>query len=324
MLDVLTIGSATVDHFLTIGQSFSSIKAGDKVLVTHQETHSGGGATNAAAALARLGLKVKTLTKLGNDHDAEFILRELRQYGVENICMNRSKHHTDSATLISSQKDKNRVILVFKEASRDLSVSDCNLTAPNTQWIYLGSLMGKSFLAAKKIVQNAKKKNIYILFNPSLYLAQKGKSYLKSILSATTILVLNKEEAQAVLGTKNPNRVFLLQQLQKLGPPRVIITDGKKRMYALQRKGQEKIMYSLLPPHVKIVDTAGAGDAFTAGFLAGMIKKYSFEDSLRLGQVNASSVIQHIGCKNKLLTEKEARKLMGKFKIRVTRTTLRR
>lgn len=320
MLDVLTIGSATVDHFLTIEQSFSSMKAGDKILVTHQETHSGGGATNAAAALAKLGLKVKTLTKLGNDHDAEFILRELKQYGVENLCSKRSKHHTDSATLISSRQDKNRVIFVFKEASRDLSLADCEITTLNTKWIYLGSLMGKSLGVAKKIVQEAKRKNISILFNPSLYLAQKGKGYLKQILSATTILVLNKEEAQALLGTRNKEMILLLQNLQKTGPQIVIITDGKKRMYALDGK----TMYSLLPPTVRIVDTAGAGDAFTAGFLAGMIKKYSFEDSLRLGQVNASSVIQHIGCKNKLLTEEEARKLMGKFKIRVTRTTLRR
>lgn len=314
-LDVLTIGSATVDHFLTIEQSFSSINPGDKILVTRQETHSGGGATNAAAALAKLGLKVKTLTKLGNDHDAEFILRELKQYGVESICQKRSKHHTDSATLISSQKDKNRVIFVFKEASRDLSLADCEIAALNTQWIYLGSLMGKSFSAAQSIVQRAKQQNISILFNPSLYLAQKGKNYLKSILRATTILVLNKEEAQAVLKTKIENFPFLLQQLQKTGPNIVVITDGRKKLYSLS----DKTISSLFPPPVKIVDTAGAGDAFTAGFLAGMIKKYSFDDALRLGQVNASAVIQQIGCKNRLLTEKEGRTMMREYGIKVTK-----
>ncbi len=312
MLDVLTIGSATVDHFLTINQSFSSLKPGDKILVTNSETHSGGGATNAAAALAKLGMQVKTLTKLGDDHDAEFILQELGQYGVENICAKRSRHHTDTAALISSTKDKNRIIFVFKEASRDLAVSDCPFQL-NTRWIYLGSLMGKSFQVAKNMAQQAKKKKISLLFNPSLYLAQQGKQYLKPILENTAILVLNKEEAQTLLGTNKSNPQFLLRPLQQTGPKIVVVTDGKRQLVAIK----EKTIYSLFPPHVKIVDTAGAGDAFTAGLLAGIIKKYSFEDALRLGQVNASAVIQQIGCKNKLLTEKEAQGRMRKYGIPV-------
>ncbi|MEK6950587.1 MAG: carbohydrate kinase family protein [Nanoarchaeota archaeon] len=324
MLDVLTIGSATVDHFLTISQSFSSLKPGDKILVTHSETHSGGGATNAAAALAKLGLKVKMLAKLGDDHDAKFILQELKQYGVENICRRKSRHHTDTATLISSTKDKNRIIFVFKEASRDLALTDVKAMAFkatfNAKWIYLGSLMGKSFQVAKKIAQQAKKKSRSILFNPSQYLAQKGKQYLKPILENTVILVLNKEEAQAVLGTQATDLKFLLRELQKTGPGMVIITDGRKRLYALR----DKTLYSLLPPHVKIVDTAGAGDAFTAGFLGGMIKQYAFEDALRLGQANASSVIQHHGCKQGLLTEREAGSIMKKWGIKVKKSLVQR
>ena len=53
------------------------------------------------------------------------------------------------------------------------------------------------------------------------------------------------------------------------------------------------------------MQTAGAGDAFTAGFLAGIIKKNNFTDALRLGQANSTSIIQHIGAKGKLLNEKE-------------------
>ncbi|HLC52345.1 MAG TPA: hypothetical protein VJI98_03835, partial [Candidatus Nanoarchaeia archaeon] len=54
-----------------------------------------------------------------------------------------------------------------------------------------------------------------------------------------------------------------------------------------------------------------------SGFLAGIIKKYSFEDALRLGQVNSSSVIQYVGTKNKLLTEKEAKEAIRKHRIKV-------
>ena len=165
---------------------------------------------------------------------------------------------------------------------------------------------------ARKIAESAKKRRINILFNPSLYLAKKGRKYLKPILEAASILVLNKEEAQELLKMKASEQKLLLE-LHELGPRTVIITNGAKTLYAYDNH----IIYSLNPPKVKVVQTAGAGDAFTAGFLAGIIKKYNFTDALRLGQANSTSIIQHIGAKGKLLNEHEAKLLMNKLKIRV-------
>lgn len=313
--DVLCIGSATVDTFLTVEQPFSSLKVGDKVLVKSVDKRSGGGATNSAAALAKLGLKVKTATKVGNDEDGNFILRELKEYEIENICSVRSKQQTDLATIISSTKEKDRIILVHKGASTDLSSKDIQASKLNCSWIYLATLTGKSLSVAYYLAKIVKKKNIKLLFNPSLYLAQKGKKQLSTLLQNTAVLVLNKEEAQALLKTFSSSFELLLKELQKCGPRIVIITDGRRGLYALQKN----IVYSLTKtPDVKIVHTAGAGDAFTSGFLAGLIKNYPFEDALRLGQVNASSVIQHVGAKAGQLTEKEARTMMKKYKIQIT------
>jgi len=339
--EVLCIGSATLDNFLTIDESLKSVKLGDKVLVRSMEKHSGGGATNSAAALAKLGLKVRMLTKLGNDHDAEFILKEMKMYRVKNICLHHSKKNTDFSTIISSTKERDRIIYVHKGASLDLNVTDYKKSQLRTKWIYLATLMGKSFQTGKEIAKYAKKKKVNLLFNPSLYLAEKGKTYLKPILQAANILVLNKEEAEALLkikdrlGKVNKSKKAnsssklksskaklsskLLLGLHQLGPEMVIITNGKKKMVAYHNK----TIYSLIPPDIKVTGTAGAGDSFTAGFLAGIIKKYSFANALRLGLVNSLSVIQHLGTKDKLLTEKEAKKLMGKYKIKVSKKVLR-
>src|SRR3989344_4633088 len=135
MTDVITIGSATVDHFMMIDQSFSSIKAGDKILITNAHTYSGGSASNAAAALSMLGLNVKMLAKLGEDHDAEFIVQEMKRYQVKNICMHRSKHHTDFSTIMSSTKEKDRIIYTFKEASRNLEHNDFRKQDLDASWL---------------------------------------------------------------------------------------------------------------------------------------------------------------------------------------------
>jgi len=313
---VLCVGSATVDTFLTIEQPFSSLKLGDKALVKAVDKHSGGGATNSASALVKLGLKVKTATMVGDDEDGNLILKELKAAGIENICSKKSKRQTDLATIISSTKEKDRIILVHKGASTDLTIKDLQNSKLNPSWIYLATLTGKSQAVAYEIARIAKQKNIQLLFNPSLYLAHQGKKHLSSILQHTSILVLNKEEAQALLKTSSTNFEHLLKELQKCGPRIVIVTDGRRGLYALQ----QNIMYSLTKtPDVKIVHTAGAGDAFTSGFLAGLIKKYSFEDALRLGQANASSVIQQVGAKSGQLTEAEAKMMMKRYNIPITK-----
>ena len=53
-------------------------------------------------------------------------------------------------------------------------------------------------------------------------------------------------------------------------------------------------------PIERLVDTTGAGDLFAAGFLAGQAKGKSLEDSLRLGAMAASEVIQHYGARPEL------------------------
>jgi len=309
--DVLCVGSATVDNFLTTGQSLQKIKLGDKVLVNISERHSGGGATNSAAALSKFGLRVKMLTKLGDDFDANFIIKDMKNYRIKNICKNKSRKKTDSATIISSKKEKDRVIYVQKGASRGLSINDYKRSQLNVKWVYLASLMGKSFSVANDIANYCKRKKINLLFNPSLYLASKGKNYLKKVLLVTEILVLNKKEAQALL-KKEGSIKKMLMALSKLGPKTVVITNGSKRLYALH----ENKFYSLIPPNVRVIHTAGAGDAFTAGFLAGIIKGYSFDKALCLGQANSSSVIQNVGTKNKLLNEKESLKVIKRYRLR--------
>ncbi len=314
--DVLCVGSATLDQFLTIEQPLSKVKLGDKVLVKSLETHSGGGATNSAAALSKLGLKVKILTKLGIDHAADFILKELKQYRIKNLCRHLSHKQTDQSVILHSIQEKDRIILVHKGASEDLSEDDYSKLFLRVKWIYLASLLGKSFQTAQEIAVYAQKKKINLLFNPSLYLAQKGKKVLKLVLNASTLLVLNLEEAQALLKTKSVNPKKLLINLNHCGPKTVVITNAEKKIYGFHQNQ----FYLVLPPKVKMVHTAGAGDAFTSGLLAGIIKEYSFEDALRVGLVNAAAVIQGIGTKNHLLTEKEALTQIKKYKIKIIKT----
>jgi ribokinase len=319
--DVLCIGSATVDSFLEVDTPFQKVRLGDKILVNSIIKHSGGGAINSAFTLAKIGLKVKVLTKLGNDHDAEFIHKKLSQHQIKNICKSASKNPTDASSIIDYSANKDRIIYNHKGASQDLNERDYSFTDLNCRWIYLATLMGDSFETAKKIAEKCKNKNIPLLFNPSLYLAQKGETYLRPVLKATKILVLNLEEAQALTKIKSKDFRALLVELRKLGPETIVITNGAKKMYALH----QYVIYSVTPPDVKVVHTAGAGDAFTAGLLGALLNEERednnnhnyFETALKIGQAQATSVIQDKGVAHKLLNQKEALELARKLAIKV-------
>jgi len=118
--------------------------------------------------------------------------------------------------------------------------------------------------------------------------------------------------------TKKDKIEDALKALQKLVKT-VIITDGKNNANAYDGK----YIYTLIPNKIKIIETTGAGDAFACTFLSGMLKKNDIEFALKLANTNAESVIQHHGAKNKLLTYKEALRIMKKQPTKVTKKILR-
>ena len=80
----------------------------------------------------------------------------------------------------------------------------------------------------------ASKNNIKILFNPSNYLCEKGKGYLKKILENTKILILNKEEAELLVG--HGEIAEIISALKELGPDIVMVTDEENPAFGQDDK----------------------------------------------------------------------------------------
>ena len=85
MIDTIAIihsGRVERMSMLNADSSFLLLEEGRKIEAEEVSTHTGGGAVNAAVAMARLGMDVAVLAKLGADARAETILRRLEQEGV--------------------------------------------------------------------------------------------------------------------------------------------------------------------------------------------------------------------------------------------------
>ncbi len=302
MVDVITIGSAVVDHIMVVDRRYSEIALGEKVIVKERLAFTGGGATNAAVALSKFGLNVKVITKLGHDPDAAFIRHELATHKIPLIAKTPSRMPTSASAIIVFTADKERIIYGYKGASNDLRADDVPFRLlRRARWVYLASLMGTAYATGKKIARYCADHSIPLLFNASQYLAKKGARQLHHFLRAATILVLNKKEAQLLLETSEEDTMILLKRLHALGPRLVIITNGAKAVYALH--GEKGI--TVRPKKTKVVDTAGAGDAFAATLLGSLVKKNDVHTALKMAVCNAQSVIKEHGAKNGLLTYRQ-------------------
>ena len=322
MYDVITVGSNTVDVFAKTRFSelikifkpegetdLLAYPTGAKILVEELNFTTGGGGTNTAVALSRLGHKVAYLGKLGDDENANFIINHLKKEKID-LIVSKGKG-CSGYSLILDSLEHDRTILAFKGQNDKFKFSEVKNKKLKTKWFYFSSMMDESFKTLEKLSFFAKKNNIKVAFNASSYLAEKGKSYLRNLLGNVEILVLNKEEAGLIVGLGDIES--MLKELTQLGPKIAVITNGKKGVFAFDGK----YFYSGKTNNIKVVETTGAGDAFASSFLSGIIKKGDVKFAIKLGMTNAESVISHHGAKEKLLNYKEIMKVLKKRLIKV-------
>jgi ribokinase len=308
MYDVITVGSGTIDAFVDTGKKlFQNSKGGhvkvpfgSKVLVEKLNIDTGGGGTNCAVSLSRLGLKVAWIGKIGSGANSERVISQMKKEKVDTSLVRKEKGGRTGFSVILDAKGHDRTILVYKGSNDDLGWNEIQKSKVKAKWLYCTSMVGKSFRTLEKLVSYARKNKIKVAFNPSSYLAKKGPKYLSKMIKNTNLLVMNNEEAGYLAKSKNIKKC--LKKLCSMGPEIVVVTEGAKGCHAYDGKK----VYFIKPHNLKVVEATGAGDSFASAFLAGMIKKNDINFALKLGLANAESVITHFGAKNKLLTWKEA------------------
>jgi sugar/nucleoside kinase (ribokinase family) len=135
---------------------------------------------------------------------------------------------------------------------------------------------------------------------------------IRATLPAIDTLIVNLQEAEIILGTtlqKEKSVTTIIHKLLKLGPDEVVITDAAAGAYA----GNIDDVYHLASFPIKVVSKTGAGDAFSAGYLAAKIHGHSPAVALQWGIGASSSVIQQIGAQAGLPDAKALQAIIKKY-----------
>jgi len=326
MYDVITVGSNTIDVFAYtertrsilikgIGDetTYISYPAGSKLLIDELDFYIGGGGTNTAAGLKKMGLSVGYIGRLGNDDNGQKILEYLEDESIDFLgCKSDDPDEKNGYSIVLDSIEKQRTILAYKGANNLLRLDDIDLKSCDTKWFYLCSMVGDSFDVLKGLASYSIKNSIKYLFNPSNYLAEKGPEYLSEVLRHAYILVCNYEEAKLL--AQGSDIKGILKKIKSYGPKIVVITGGSKPVYCIDI---DDIIYQVNPLDVRIAEVTGAGDSFGSAFLASYIKETDTSIALKVAIANASSVLQYKGAKRKLLDYSEAKRIISEKSISV-------
>lgn len=304
MARIVSIGAALQDVYLIDHDDFGTnsrgffnqIELGAKVDIDKIKFSTGGGATNAATTFARYGHESIFMGCIANDPAGQAILNSLDDEGIDSSYITYLNRYQTGYSVILLAPSGERTILTCRGASAHfdaLSPDDLETACPD--WLYVTTFRGEMDIL-DRFFTKAKSLGIKIMFNPGSLELDHLRKFL-GLLSDVDILILNKNEAQKVVEGK-----LLTELVSKLKNyvPNVIITDGNQG--AIASNGKE-IYRAGLYEDVKIKDSTGAGDAFGSGFLAAYADGKSFTDSLIFASANSTSVVQHIGSKDGILTK---------------------
>ncbi len=308
MFNILTIGDAVIDTNVFLDDATLECEHGEqncqlclnyyasKIPLSNSWQALGGNAANVAMATAKLGLTSAILTSVGDDANGKMIADELEKQFV----------NTDFLTLDKKTKTRYSVILNFKNERTILSYHekrnyDLPENFPQADWIYYTSLSeGYEPLQEKLIEFLNKYKSTRLAYNPGSIQLQ-NLDLVKEVLAHTDILIVNLEEAEKITGTKEKNVSVLIHNLLTLGAKEVAITNGSEGAWG----GNANNVWHTDTFPVQVISKTGAGDAFSAAYLAARFYDHDIPSAITWGIANSCTAISSSGPEKNILNKKD-------------------
>jgi ribokinase len=321
----MSIGGATYDLFVRLSHDevhpvesspVFTLPLGEKIRVQEVIETCGGGAGNTSVGLSRLGCSAHIATIVGSDQWGEKLLENFCTEGVSTESITVVEHETTSFSIILSASSGERVILY--EPGTNAHLHDANFDraqAAQVDWVILNHIQEQACVIQDDLVTILAAPEPRLTWNPGGCQIDAGprERNNRELLRHTDLLVLNKEEVLRF--TQRNDLLDAMKTLLDLGVHCVCVTDGSRGTIA---SDGTQLYRCPVCPDVKVVDTTGAGDAFTTGITWALLARHDLPTALRAGTINSGSVVGAVGAQKGLLTDTEMRRRLEKTPIAVT------
>lgn len=303
MYDLITIGDTVIDTYLPVddakiledeGIKYLGLKYGFKIPVEEGVSMVAGNAANNAIGASRLKLKTAIYTNVGNkddDQDDDRIKAKLKKEGVDIRYVMETDDLPSNHNIILTFRGERTILVHHQPYTFELPDLD------RSKWVYLTS-MAPNYIdtpIVNQLVNYLERTRARLAYQPGTFQVKLGAKKQHRILSVTDFFIVNVEEAIHFLGFEEKKQPIpikdLLLGIHKLGPKKVVITDGGKGSFGFD--GEKYYLLDCFP--AKLIEMTGAGDAYATGTLAALIHGKSLEEAMRWGAANSASVVEQMG-----------------------------
>jgi fructokinase len=237
----------------------------------------GGAPLNFALSMMRLGHPVALLTAVGDDPRGRRALEHIRAHGLSTDWVQTIPGARTGTAIVTTDSSGNATYRIQRPAAFDSLVVDDSLLhriqilAPS--WFYFGTL-AQSAPGSTALIDVIRQRwpGIKSFYDANLRDGHWNMDLIQQLSSGAAIMQLNQAEAKTLHCELNPLKTFSLQRFcrewsDKYEIDTLCVTLGSNGCAVFS----EGSFLNFDGSQVDVVDTVGAGDAFAAAFLHGMI-----------------------------------------------------
>jgi len=252
-----------------VGRPVSEIPAPGRLsLVEDMGLYTGGCAVNTATALARLGLPVEVIGKVGDDPFGEFVIQAMTMRGIGAQGVRRDPDIGTSATMVMVGPDGERRFIHYIGANARLVLEDIDIAQVQAASILhvAGALVlpGIDGEPTARLLEQTHRAGVITFMDTVWDATGRWMELLKPCLPHLDYFIPSLPEAVAITGRENPYEAA--RALLDEGVGVVGIKMDAQGCLVLTRQGE---VIRAPAFQVQAIDSTGAGDAFAAGFITG-------------------------------------------------------
>ncbi|MEM0333135.1 MAG: carbohydrate kinase family protein [Candidatus Aenigmatarchaeota archaeon] len=280
MVDITSIGDVNID-LLILGKVFSKDAKNEQEFVNNIIIKVGGGAANFSIWASKLKMKVRLIGCLGKDIFSNFIINELKRFGIETKIA--IENTNTGITLAYELENGRKQLLTYRGSNTLFSIKHIPLNLLEGEVLYLSGYnlldnLRKDFIT---LANRAKEKGMIVCLDPDIKAnINFNKEEFFELVKKVDVLFMNEEECKKV--SKN---------LDWFKNRTIVIKRGSKGAFAIENGERVEVEGVKIE---KVLNTTGAGDVFNASFLHHYYFGYDLRECLEFANEQAAEYIKEI------------------------------
>lgn len=288
---------------ITLGETMVSFVPSEACALRYAHNygmHIAGAESNTAIGLAKLGFKASWISSVGKDEFGSYIINQIRAEGVDTSYVKVNKDKSTGVMFKETSAGETKVFY-YREGS---AASNLNKQDIKSEWFEDCKILHMTGITpvlsdeclgfTKEVFKKAEEKGIKISFDPNIRKKLwKDKDYtceIRDLALRSNILLMGLDEAEVLFGTRESDEIFKL-----------IFTEGKAKYVALKDGANGSIIsdgiaiLNINPIKCNCIDPIGAGDAYNAGFIAGILLEKSIEEIGKMASICGGLATETLG-----------------------------